>query len=130
MSPSEVRRAGLVFRSGEDHWFVPASVASRIEPTPPLARVPGAPDELAGLAHLGGEIIPVLALQSKSPTAVVVCSHLGENVALAVDAVVHTGAVEPDREYEGVLAFPGGRARPLDLASLCGRLRMSAWTAA
>lgn len=130
MSPSEVRRAGLVFRSGEDHWFLPASVAARIEPTPPLARVPGAPDELAGLAHLGGEIIPVLALQSKSPTAVVVCSHLGESVALAVDAVVHTGPVEPDDKYEGALTWPGGRARPLDLASLCARLQASSWSLA
>jgi chemotaxis signal transduction protein len=130
MSATEVRRGGVVFRAGEQHWFLPATVAGRIESMPALTAVPGAPADLAGLAHVGGEIVPVLALRPgavPAPGAVVLCSHLGERVALAVDAIAHTGAVDVDPRGDGSVRWSGGRARAFDLAGLCARLHGGAW---
>lgn len=80
---------GVVFRASGELYFLPASVAVKVVPVPEIARVPGAPAELEGVALVDGQIVPVVAASGareridqagKAPEvrgAMLVCSYLG-----------------------------------------------------
>ena len=53
---------GVIFRIVDARYFLPASVASKVLPMPRVARVPGAPADLVGVALVEGEMIPVVAI--------------------------------------------------------------------
>jgi chemotaxis signal transduction protein len=124
------RRGGIVLRAGGTLWFVPASVAIKVEPVPDIARVPGAPPDLLGIALVDGDIVPVLALDDAlrarpgSARALLVCHFLGETVGLLATSVVRTGVFSGDGES---ILYEGERALPLDLTAMFARLHAGSW---
>ena len=91
-------KGGVVFRVGEARYFLPATTASKVLPMPAVARVPGAPVDLVGVALVEGEMVPVVDLgvsdappsrravtQARPHTAhrpMLVCTCLGERLGL------------------------------------------------
>jgi purine-binding chemotaxis protein CheW len=109
-----------------------------------LTPVPGAADDLLGVRHLRGRIVPVMdgrrrlglpTLPATDPAEVriVMLSHGGQQVGLRVDAVgelVNSEGQEiapppsgrstrPDDPVSGVLAWQGGFVALLDVRRLC-----------
>jgi hypothetical protein len=120
-----LRRGGLVLRVGEALWFVPASMAVHVAPTPRITPIPGAPDDLLGIALHQGAIVPVLAIGAER-AEMVVCQHSGELVGVVGGRVVRSGSfdVVPDRPE--LVQFEGQQAPPLELAALYARVQAAA----
>jgi len=121
-------RGGVVVRMGEETFFVPAEIASKVVPLPDVARMPGAPAELQGVALVDGAMIPVLAIGREMPRGarrpMLVCTVLGEKVGLVGMEIVASGRFEsaPDGvECNGVVA------RELDVAAAIARVREGRW---
>jgi chemotaxis signal transduction protein len=115
---------GVLFRVAEQLYFLPATIASKVLPMPVMARVPGAPAELVGVALVEGEMIPVVAIGdlerrgSRRPKAtdrpradnrpMLVCTCLGERVGLVGLEIIATGrfdSAHPDQvSHDGVTA--------------------------
>ncbi len=134
-------RAGVVFRVAEELWFLPASIAVKVIPSPPSARIPGAPPELRGVALVDGDMIPVVDLGSGevpstnvgvrtcTPTeqaAMLVCTVLGERVGLVGADIVATGRFEPGGA-SGEINANGETARIFDVAAVIARVREGRW---
>lgn len=122
---TSAHKGGIVFRAGEDLWFLPASVAAEVLPVPEIARVPGAPPALVGVAVYAGEGIPVLAIGA-SRACLLVCSYLGERFGLVGVDVLATGRFSPPGEesvHGESVVHEGRRARLLDVAALVATLR-------
>jgi chemotaxis signal transduction protein len=132
---------GVVFRVADAQYFLPATIASKVLPMPGVARVPGAPVDLVGVALVEGEMVPVVAIGeldrrgSRRPPVtnrpradnrpMLVCTYLGERVGLVGLEIVATGffeATDPEHvEHNGVPA-------PLfDVGAVVGRLREGRW---
>jgi hypothetical protein len=119
-----VASGGVVMRVGDELSFLPANVAMKIMAVPDVARVPGGPRELLGVAIVDGETLPVIAASEARPSAMVVLQYMGERIGLVGVDVVATGRFEPlgdGVKHEGV------EARPFDLAALVGRVRETRW---
>ncbi len=102
---------GVLFRVGEQLYFLPAAIATKVLPMPRVARVPGAPSALVGVALVDGEMVPVVAIgdldargsrrppSGERPRAdnrpMLVCTYLGERVGLVGLEIVATGRVGP-----------------------------------
>jgi chemotaxis signal transduction protein len=132
---------GVLFRVGEELYFLPAQTAIKVLPMPRVARVPGAPVELVGVALVEGEMVPVVAIGdldargSRRPPPpdrpradnrpMLVCTHLGERVGLVGLKIVATGRFEsadPEQiEHDGV------PAALFDVAAVFSRLREHRW---
>ena len=132
---------GVIFRIVDARYFLPASVASKVLPMPRVARVPGAPADLVGVALVEGEMIPVVAIgeldargsrrppSTSRPRAdnrpMLVCDVLGERVGLVGLEILATGFFPP-AEPEGVMH--GDTAVPLfDVGAVVARLRQGRW---
>ncbi len=132
---------GVVFRAGGASYFLPATVASKVLPMPGVARVPGAPADLVGVALVEGEMVPVVAIgeldgrgSRRPPTTgrpradnrpMLVCVLLGERVGLVGLEVLATGFFTP-AEPEGVVY--GEAVIPLfDVGAVVARLREGRW---
>lgn len=132
---------GVIFRIVDARYFLPASVASKVLPMPRVARVPGAPADLVGVALVEGEMIPVVAIgeldargsrrppSTSRPRAdnrpMLVCDVLGERVGLVGLEILATGFFPP-AEPEGVMH--GDTAIPLfDVGAVVARLRQGRW---
>jgi chemotaxis signal transduction protein len=140
---------GVLFRVGTDAWFLPASIAMKVLPTPEMARVPGAPPELRGVALVDGNMIPVVDLlcdgaplssvtsrndleaarsrggRGKSSKAMLVCVVLGEPVGLVGLEVVATGRFETTAS--GEVRHGAESARVFDVASVIAKVREGRW---
>jgi hypothetical protein len=135
----ETKRGGVLVRLNGVLHFVPASVALSITTVPEIARVPGAPETLLGAALHDGEVVPVIAigdasgvdrpaLRAGSPSeSMLICSYLGEKVALLGAAVVATGLYDADPEAPDAVRHDGETARTLDLAALYARVQGEGW---
>jgi hypothetical protein len=126
-----LRHGGVVFRAGEHLAFLPATVALKVIPTPPVARVPGAPPGLVGVALVDGQTIPVVRVGTAllAGGALLVISYLGERIGLAGLEVLATGRFEPMPESvhgESVL-FEGAEARLFDVAAVVSGVREGRW---
>jgi hypothetical protein len=104
--------------------YLPATIALRLAPLPQIARVPGAPKELLGVALHGGEILPVLEV-GNARESMVVCTYAGALLGIVGGHVVGTGMLDAD-DGEAVF-YEGEAARPLDLASICAGMRTASW---
>lgn len=127
-------QGGVVFRRGlagasAGLAFLPATIAMKIMPVPPYARVPGGPPELRGVALVDGDMIAIVAAGSLQSDAMLVCAVLGEQVGLVGIEVVATGKfaaaeggdVHVTSEKEPVIA------RAFDVAQLIARVREGRW---
>lgn len=120
---------GVVFRTGEDLWFLPASVASEVVPVPEVARVPGAPEGLFGVAVHAGQAIPVVTLGS-SRTCMLVCSYLGERVGLVGVEIEATGRFPhyPGESVHGEsVEWRSRRARLYDVSMVVANVLGDRW---
>lgn len=127
---------GVVFRVAKSLFFLPATTAAKVLAMPEVARVPGAPEELVGIALVDGEMLPVIRVSS-SPVAgiregarlgrgrdqhhpMLVCSHEGDRVALVGLEVVATGSFPVEDEQ---VFYAGESARKFDVGAIVARLR-------
>ncbi len=122
------KRSGLLVHDGTTLRFLPAGVTVRVAPLPNVARVPGAPAELLGIALLDGAILPLVTLQACEVDArsVIVCTHLGEEIGLVGLEVIKTGYFEAHEDGVSV-RHEGQSARPVDLATIYARLQSGPW---
>ena len=120
---------------------MPATVASKVLPMPNVARVPGAPAELVGVALVDGETLPVVAIGeldrrgSRRPPSndrlradnrpMLVCTHLGERVALVGLEILATGRFDSsDPEH---ILHEGAPVSLFDVGAVVARLREGRW---
>jgi chemotaxis signal transduction protein len=140
-----VRHGGVVFRVRDDLFFLPASIAMKVMPTPVMARVPGSPSELRGVALVDGDMIPVVQLgEPENLTwsgalkasgfesgAMLVCVVLGEQLGLVGIDIVATGSFEevtPSTAHAGPVVKMGDeQALPFDVAEVIARVREGRW---
>lgn len=120
---------GVVFQVGEHLHFLPATVALEVLPVPEIARVPGAPPELAGVAVVKGATLPVVAV-GQGRGCLLVCSYLGERLGLLGVEILATGrfeAREQDTVHGEQVTFDGRPARLFDVSALIARFRERRW---
>jgi chemotaxis signal transduction protein len=137
-----MKKGGVVFKVGEVRYFLPATTASKVLPMPGVAHVPGAPEDLVGVALVEGEMVPVVDVgHGETPPSrravtparprtdnnrpMLVCTVGGERVGLVGLEVVATGLFDT-AENEGV-THEGSAALLFDVAAVIGRLRDSRW---
>ncbi len=127
---SAPKRGGVVVRHEGALRFLPAAVVSRVAPRPPIARVPGAPKSMLGIAYTGGEIVPVVSIaeDAGADTPLLVCRYLGEPVGIVGCEVVEAGTFDPDPSAEGAVIAHGAPARTLDLTATFATLQSARWT--
>lgn len=122
---------GVVVRIGSARAFVPASVAMKVLPMPVVARVPGGPPDLVGVALVEGEMVPVVAIVDLVPTRgqrdnrpMLVCAHGGERVGLVGLEVLATGRF-PGNEH--AIEWQGETVAVLDVGPVIARLKEGRW---
>ena len=121
-----MKHGGVVFRLGASGLaFLPATIAMKIIPLPHIARVPGGPPELRGVALVEGDMIAIVNAGSLSSDAMLVCSVLGELVGLVGIEVVATGKFEP--ADAGDVRIGAEIARAFDVATLIAKVREGRW---
>lgn len=120
------RRGAVVLRVGADVLFVPAGVALEIAPLPKVTRVHGAPAELLGIALHDGDVLPVLSIGPERGV-MLVCTYLGEALAIVGGEVLHAGILESSGEREEHVMHEGVRARLLDVGALYARVQTGGW---
>ncbi len=127
-----LRRGGLVFRVGLRRSFLAAELALRVTPRPPIARIPGAPPGLLGVALSDGVILPVIELGSPPPAPpvsgpMIVCLHRGEQLGLVGASDIVSGMFAAS-DAAGVLVL-GEAVRELDVEEIYARVHVVSWGA-
>jgi hypothetical protein len=122
----EAKRGGVLLRLEGGLYFVPASVAIAVTPTPQITRVPGAPEALLGAALHEGEVVPVVAIGT-ARSSMLVCSYLGEKVGLFGAHVEASGLYEVDPSVPDAVRYHGESAPTLDLAAIYARVQGEGW---
>lgn len=131
---------GVMFRIGGELHFLPSSIALKVLPTPQMARVPGGPPELRGVALVDGDMIPIVEVERtleedeapvsgplrRPPGAMLVCSILGERVGVVGIEVVASGRFDVD-PGSGELRHGRESARTFDLGGVIAKVRESRW---
>ncbi|MBN9164910.1 MAG: hypothetical protein BGO98_35935 [Myxococcales bacterium 68-20] len=138
-SAAKPQHGGVAFRVAGELYFLPASIAMKVSPIPEMARVPGGPHALRGVALFEGNMIPVVdALdvldvleepsgEVREPTgAMLVCAVVGESVGLVGIDVVATGRFEAG-EVVGEVNVGGETARTFDVAAAIAKVREGRW---
>jgi hypothetical protein len=122
------KRGGVLLRIDGALHFVPASVALAISPAPEITRVPGAPEQLLGVALHDGDVVPVIAIGA-ARGAMLVCSYLGEKLAIMGAHIEGTGLYEPDGDGDkrDAVRHRGESAKSLDIAALYARVQGEGW---
>jgi hypothetical protein len=118
------RRGGLLMRLDGTLVFLPADVVGQVAPLPQITRIPGAPEELLGIALHKDELVPVIAIGA-TREAMVICTHMGEHVGLVGGAIVGTGIFEVSGDSD--VTFAGERAVAFDLGSVYARVQGGRW---
>ncbi len=130
MAPG-ARHGGVVFRAGEHLSFLPASVALKVIPMPMVARVPGAPEDVLGVALVDGETLPVVRVGSAplAGGALLVITFLGDRLGLAGIEVLATGRFEsmPETAHGEHVLHEGTVARLFDVAAVVSQVREGRW---
>jgi chemotaxis signal transduction protein len=123
-------QGGVVFRAGDHLLYLPATVAMKVMSMPDVARVPGGPPELVGVALVDGDTLPVVSLGERPRpsmrVAMLVAAYLGERVGLVGLEVLATGRFEPTPTGSGV-DYGGREARLFDVAGLVAKISAGRW---
>lgn len=126
--PPPTKSGGLLLREGPRLYFLPASVAVRIDAMPAqVVRVPGGPGHLLGIATHEGEVLPVVTIGEDRST-MVVCRFAGELLGLVGAKVERTGFFEPSPADGGAVHYEGERAETIDLGEIYMALQGGAWS--
>lgn len=132
--PKATQHGGVVFRVGGELCFLPATIAMKAMPTPEMARIPGAPMELRGVALVDGNMIPIVDVLGEGDSsagtgvagAMLVCMVLGECVGLVGIDVVATGRFDVG-DQAGEVKHGEETARAFDVAGVIARVREGRW---
>jgi hypothetical protein len=116
---------GVIFRRGSELSFLPATIAMKVMPVPAIARVPGGPPELRGVALVDGDMIAIVTAGTMKSDAMLVCAVLGEQVGLVGIEVVATGKFEA--ADGGDVRYGAETARAFDVATLIAKVREGRW---
>lgn len=121
---------GIVFRVDGELCFIAASIAMKVIPIPEMARVPGGPLGLRGVALVEGNMIPVVdALEDPDAAPagpMLVCVAFGERLGLVGIDVVATGRFEA-AALPGAVIHCGQTARAFDVGRAIARVREGRW---
>jgi hypothetical protein len=120
----EGKRGGVVLRVGGSLVFVSVGTAVKLAPIPQIARVPGAPAGLLGIALQDGDIVPVVEIGSLRDS-MLLCNYHGETIGIVGGEVVATGMF--DLEAGEWVCHEGERAEPLDLGNIYARVHAGGW---
>ncbi len=128
-SPPEASgsRGGLLLTVDGRRFFLRAELTVRVAPPPPIARLPGAPRALLGLALSDGVILPVIEV-GVDRDVMVVCVYRGEQLGLVGATGLQSGMFPPG-EGAGV-TVDGEPVPPLDSSrKLITRIHPVTWGA-
>lgn len=125
---SQPRRGGILIRTAEGLFFLPATVVTSVAALPPILRVAGAPEGVLGIVQEAGEILPVVEIGPERH-ALLVCNYLGEPLGLVGCEIVRAGMFEPDPAAPESLLYEGERAKTFELATIYARLQATSWAA-
>jgi hypothetical protein len=118
------RAGGLVLRVQGVLFFLPAALVEEIVPLPQVTKLPGAPEELLGIALHRDGLVPVIAVDRARDAAIVCCLE-GERLALAGAEIVATGIFDGDAGGGVILA--GEPAPPFDLRMQYTKVQAERW---
>jgi hypothetical protein len=118
------RLGGLLMRLDGTLVFLPADVVGHVAPMPQMTRIPGAPEELLGIALHKDELVPVIAIGA-ARESMVICNHMGEHVGLVGGAIIGTGVFDVSGDSD--VMFAGERAVAFDLGSVYARVHAGRW---
>jgi len=126
------QEGGVVFRAvgAGALFFLPATIAMKVLPVPEVARIPGAPADLVGVALVEGDMIPIIALDEAHSfgAAMLLCNCMGERLGLVGLEVVATGRFDLDGGGKGDdVTHHDETARLFDVASVIARVREGRW---
>ncbi len=121
---------GVVFQIETELFFLSAEIARKVMPIPEIARVPGGPPELRGVALVDGDMIPVVDVgdagtRPSGSGAMLVCTVLGEKVGLVGLDVLATGSFE--LAPPGRLKYEGRVAHGFDVVEVIASVREGRW---
>jgi hypothetical protein len=119
-------RGGLVFKVDGLRVFLRAELAVKLAPRPQIARLPGAPRSLLGLALSDGVILPVIEL-GVDQGSMIICVHRGEQLGLVGMENIVSGMF-PAGEGAGVIV-QGEAVPPLDLEEIYTGIHIATWGA-
>ncbi len=122
---TSAKAAGLLVSVGPEARFIPASIAVRVTPAPPITRVPGSPPELVGVALYEGAVVPVLAL-GPARADMVVCTWAGETVGLVGGDTFETGTFDVASDSTDAVEHGGRRWATLDVPAMCAAVQSAA----
>jgi hypothetical protein len=115
---------GLVMRVDGALVFLSSEVAGQVAPLPQITRLPGAPDELLGIALHKDELVPVIAVGS-ARDSMIICSHIGEHLGLVGGIIVSTGLFEARSPTS--VSVGDEHAEAFDLARLYEKVQAGRW---
>jgi len=118
-----MNRGGVVFGAGGQLHFLPALVIQQIIQLPAITRIPAAPPELAGVAQTEGEIVPVIRIGDTEQGLLLVCSYMGEPIAVIGQEIVGVGHYEVDPDHPESIVVGEARAKALDLGKIYARIQ-------
>ncbi|HVJ89957.1 MAG TPA: chemotaxis protein CheW [Labilithrix sp.] len=132
-----VQHGGVAFRVADRLFFLPASIAVKVMPAPDVARIPGGPRELCGIALVDGGIIPVVDATSppdgghvgrvvRPSEPMLVCVVLGERVGFVGIDVVATGRFAAG-EHDGEVVVGDETASTFDLEAAIAMVSERRW---
>ena len=104
--------------------FLPSEVAIRVEPSPRVTPVPGAPSELVGITMHEGAVVPVLAIGSGGGE-MIVCQHPSELIGVVGPEIVHAGLFEAALGDTPRVRHEGQDVELLDVLAVYGRVQLS-----
>jgi hypothetical protein len=119
------RVGAVLLRIDGSLFYLPAVLALRLAPLPQIARVPGAPKELLGIALHGGEILPILSIGS-ARESLIVCTFAGARLGLVGARIVETGMFDASADGESVF-HAGETASLFDVARVCAQMQTASW---
>jgi hypothetical protein len=119
-------RGGLLFKVDGKRWFLAAEHALKVAPRPQVARFPGAPVGLLGLALSDGVIVPVLEL-GPHRGAMIIYVHRGEPLGLLGAADIESGMYSAGNGL--AVTVDGKGVVPLDVEALYTQVHAVTWGA-
>lgn len=110
----------LVIRAGNVRFGIPLDQIAEVVPHPKIARVPGAPSEIAGLIQVRGEVRPVWDLTVlmglngpetiPSPSAqIVLLRHAAREIGVIAEAIEDSVPYNPEKLQPSPRNLPGTR---------------------
>jgi hypothetical protein len=127
--PDRTTRGGLVFTVVAEErptrsFFLSADIALKLAPRPQIARLPGAPPGLLGLALSDGAILPLLEVGADRAT-MILCLYRGEQLGLVGAENIRSGVFPADGA--GGVKVDGVKVPPFDLEEMYTRVHAVTW---